>query len=176
MPNTYILIASNLITSNTASVTFSAIPATYTDLVLRFTSRTTNASTFDSLALKFNSDTSAIYSETTFNANGSTVASDRGLGANSTQFALLGASNGATNTANTFASIEIYIPNYTSTTSKPQSAFWAKEDNSTSTNSLYAVAALYRNTSAIDSINLTSRNSQDFVSGSSFYLYGIKNS
>jgi hypothetical protein len=176
MPNTYTLIASNLITSNTASVTFSAIPATYTDLVLRFTSRTTNATTFDSLALKFNSDTSSIYSETNLYGSGSSVGSDRGLGANSTQFALLGASTGNTSTSNSFASIEIYIPNYTSTVSKAQSAVWSKPENSSSNHEVYAVAALYRNTSAISSINLTSRNSENFVSGCSFYLYGIKNS
>jgi hypothetical protein len=176
MANTYKLISSNILTTSTASITFSSIPDTYTDLVLRFTSRTTNASTFDSLALKFNSDTSAIYSETTLYGSGSTVGADRALGANSTQFALLGASDGATNTSDTFSSIEIYIPNYTSTTSKPQSAVWVKPDNSTTTAESYVVAALYRNTSAIDSINLTSRNSENFVSGCSFYLYGIKNS
>ena len=39
MANTYTLISSNVLGSSAASITFSAIPATYTDLVVRVTSR-----------------------------------------------------------------------------------------------------------------------------------------
>jgi hypothetical protein len=39
MANTYTLIESQVLGSSAASVTFSAIPATYTDLVLKFSSR-----------------------------------------------------------------------------------------------------------------------------------------
>ena len=37
--NTYTLISSNVLASSAATVTFSSIPATYTDLVLRVSAR-----------------------------------------------------------------------------------------------------------------------------------------
>ena len=44
MANTYTLISSNVLSSSAASVTFSAIPATYTDLVVKTSVRETNNS------------------------------------------------------------------------------------------------------------------------------------
>ena len=56
MPATYTLIASNTLSSAAASVTFSAIPATYTDLVLRYSARSDGASVDDYFSLNIEAD------------------------------------------------------------------------------------------------------------------------
>jgi hypothetical protein len=170
MPSTYTLISSNVLTSSATSVIFSSIPATFTDLVFRWSPRVSSANPINGYTLRFNSDSSAIYSSRYIaNANGAVdVNYDNG----STEIGNV-LVNGGTSTSDTFSSVEMYIPNYTSTTSKPISYFEAVENNSASSNNLQAKAALYRNTSAITSINISGAT---FVTGSSFYLYGIKNS
>ena len=75
MPATYTLIASNTLSSSAASVTFSAIPATYTDLVLRWSSRTDNASVVDVVLLEFNASGGTAYSTRRIIGTGSAAAS-----------------------------------------------------------------------------------------------------
>jgi hypothetical protein len=59
---------------------------------------------------------------------------------------------------------------------KPIGIISNEEDNATEAY-IAATAGLYRNTSAITSISIDSvTTSINLVSGSSFYLYGIKNS
>ena len=79
---------------------------------------------------------------------------------------------GTSATSNTFATAEIYIPSYRVSQHKQISMDSATENNATT--AYRAVdAGLWRSTAAITSIELDGSN---FVSGSSFYLYGIKNS
>jgi len=173
MPSTYTLISSNVLSSSAASVTFSAIPSTYTDLVVRMSVRTDRASTEDELAIILNSvTTGTLYSNTNLYGNGTGVASDRTDG-NRFEYRLrIDANN---NTSNTFASVEFYVPSYTASQNKPVSIDLAQEENGTTAHRT-AVAGLFRSTSAISNIEFRSDNSANFVSGSSFYLYGIKNS
>ena len=172
MANTYTLISSNVLTSSAASVTFSSIPATYTDLVLRMSYRISAAGLFGGNPfLRFNSDTSTNYSYTFLQGNGSAAESARETSVN---LMTMQSSDSAGNTADTFTSNEVYIPNYLSSTAKPVSQFKATEQNSTGAE-MHAFASLYRGTSAISTI-LVSISGSSFVSGSSFYLYGIKNS
>jgi hypothetical protein len=173
MPSTYQLISSNVLTSNSASVNFSAIPSTYTDLMLRISGRTDRNSTNDELKIVFNSDTATNYSQTRIGGTGSAAQTERLSGFTSIVSYL--SLDGNTATSNTFGSIEIYIPSYTVSQNKPLRLFGAQENND-SIAYINAVAGLWRNTSAITSIVLTSSNAANFVSGSSFYLYGIKNS
>lgn len=178
MAITYSLIASNTLGSTTQSVTFSSIPQTYTDLVLRMSYRTDAAGLFGSNpAIRFNGDAAgnALYSYTFIGGNGSTASSTR---ESSISALYMQSSDSAGNTANTFTSTEVYIPNYTGTANKPISIFKVAEQNATAAE-MHAFASLYRGTSAISTIligpssNIISNN---FVTGSSFYLYGIKNS
>ena len=76
---TYTLISSNVLTSSQASVTFSAIPATYTDLVLRISAQADGASNaFDNITLTFNGTGTTNHSSTRLTGNGSVEASNRG--------------------------------------------------------------------------------------------------
>jgi hypothetical protein len=171
MPSTYTLIASNVLTSSAASVTFSAIPSTYTDLVLRYSARNDDTTTI--LGVRFNGDTATNYSTTILRGSGS-AASSLSYNTTRTQLFEQDGIEPSTMTANTFNSGEIYIPSYLVSQNKPMSTFTVTEDNS-STAYMSAIANLWRNTAAITSINLYS-NSGNLVSGSSFYLYGISKS
>lgn len=172
MANTYTLIASNTLTGTTASVTFSSIPSTYSDLVLRVSARTDRVSTLDYLTVQFNSDTATNYSRIFLYGSGSVAGSLVDSSKSNIDTVYI---DGASATTSTFANAEIYIPSYNSTSNKPLSAFGAQENNATAAY-VSATAGLYRGSSAISSIYLYSSNSASFVSGSSFFLYGISNS
>ena len=173
MANTYTLISSNVLTSSAASVTFSSIPATYTDLVIKFSARVDGATTGRELRLRFNSDTTTLYSNTVVRGDGSTASSYRD---SSATYTAAGRASGSSSTSNTFSNVEIYIPNYTVSQNRPSSLFSALENNTaTISNGLVASANLYRSTTTVSSIEI-SPTSDNFVSGSSFYLYGVKNS
>jgi len=170
MPATYTLINSNVLTSAAASVTFSAIPATYTDLVLKWSARESAASTERDLTVRFNNDSSTLYSNRWIGGDGSSASSS-----NVSTFAnfFLGSyTPGANATSNTFSNGELYLPSYTVSQNKPVSFFNALETNS-ATAWLRADAGLYRSTTAISRIDFIAVS--NFVSGSSFYLYGISN-
>ncbi len=70
---TYTLINSNVLSSTAATVTFSSIPATYTDLVVRFSVRATDAS--DWMIVILNNITTTTYSETWLQGSGSAASS-----------------------------------------------------------------------------------------------------
>lgn len=169
MASTYTLISSNTLSSSAASVTFSSIPSTYTDLVVRFSARMDSAS-FAS-AMTFNSDTATNYSRTLLQGDGASATSS--FTSSVASMLISFATDKSTDTANTFSNGEIYIPNYTVSANKPVGWFSPNENNAI-TAYIGAGAGLWRNTAAITSITLNGNN--NFVSGSSFYLYGIKNS
>ena len=169
MATTYELIASNTLSSSAASVTFSAIPNTFTDLVLKTSVRSTRSDRVTrNFYLQFNGDTSSNYSWT-FVSNGG---SSRG---SSSTFSDIGYIPAGLTTANTFGSGDLYIPNYTVSQNKPFSSVDTSENNSSSDWYIRATANLWRNTAAITSI-LIYPESDSMASGSSFFLYGIKNS
>jgi len=174
MPATYTLISSNVLSSSAASVTFSSIPATYTDLVLRVSARDNDTGAFQQLRITFNGDSATNYSYTNIYGTGSSAFS---LGAATANFNYINFqssdSNGAT--ANTFGNSELYIPSYTASQNKPVSMFSVSETNATATN-MGATAGLWRNTAAITSFTISpASGSLSFLTGSSFYLYGISN-
>jgi hypothetical protein len=172
MPSTYTLISSNVLSSAAASVTFSSIPGTYTDLIAFATIRSDSPSTENALQVRVNGSNTS-YSETYIRTQGGSTGSGRG------SFGYLlnsYATNGSASTSNTFGTSEHYFPNYAGSTNKVISEFSVSEGSSTSYPGIAATAGLWSNTSAITSITFTpSGATLGFVSGSSFYLYGIKN-
>lgn len=175
MPATYTLIASNTLGSDTASITFSSIPGTYTDLVLRFTARTNVGGNMERIELRLNGNSNTLYSYTQLEGNSSAGSSSN---ASDQTIVRTAVANGDNTTASTFASGEIYIPSYTASQNKPIGSFSVTENNATTANAAYinATSNLFRSTTAISSVALTGGNSGNFLSGSSFFLYGIKNS
>jgi hypothetical protein len=170
MPSSRFLIASNTLGSSAASVTFSSIPATYTDLVLKYSARGDSAVFARDLYVEYNGDTATNYSQTLLEAP---VASSRGSNGNYIIVDTIIASASAT--SSTFTNGELYIPSYTVSQNKPQSHFAGAENNSSTTYRVQVGAFLWRNTAALTSIKF-SLSSGSFVSGSTFWLYGLKNS
>ena len=152
-----------------ASVTLPAtgtIPQTYTDLQIVMSVRGSRSEVVSNTAISFNGST-ANFTNKYLEGNG-TSASSGSLAR------FVGAQPAATATANTFSNNIIYIPNYTSSNFKSFSCDSVTENNATLA---YATlfAGLWSDTSAITTITLSSSSSDNFVEGSTFYLYGISN-
>lgn len=171
MPNTFELIASSTVGSGgAADITFTSIASTYTDLVLKCSIRSAQASIVEGIYVRFNSDTGANYNYRRLYGNGASAVSDSVNGT-------LGAPifiDGASATASTFGNLEIYIPNYAGSAQKSFSADAVVENNGTTA---YAgiMAGLWTNTAAITSVTLKSENAVNFLQYSTAYLYGVKN-
>lgn len=168
---TFKLISSNILSSTTASVTFSSIPTTYTDLVLKVNIRHSTGFV-NTMAVKINSGNTISYvvlygaNSSAGSFSGSTTSSDNGL-----------ISDGNSNTASTFSSGEVYLPNYNSTEYKQFLATSFGEQNGTTGWQINVVGNSIISTSPITSIQIIDAvNGYSMLSGSSFYLYGISNS
>lgn len=168
MATTMKLIAKNVLGSDTATVTFSSIPGTMTDLLIIVSARSSRAEIVDTLKMTFNGSSSG-YSDRAFQVSGTNVVS---YAASSATYNEVGLVTGSNATANTFGSGEIYIPNYAGSTNKSVSATTVYENNATA-GYINATACLWANTAAITSVALGLTTGPNFKSGSSFFLYGI---
>jgi hypothetical protein len=170
MATTCKLIAKNVLGSDTATVTFSTIAATYTDLLVVCSSRTDRGNNGDAIVLQFNSDTGNNYSTRSLYGTGSSAVSTSWSSVSGIY--LVQAATANSDTASTFGNAEAYIPNYAGSTNKSVSHTGVTENNN-ATAYMSADAGLWSNTAAITSMLLKPLNGSNFKSGSSFYLYGI---
>jgi hypothetical protein len=166
MANTYTLIASSTVGSGgTATIDFTSIPATYTDLLLKISSRGDRTSaTFDGIYVKFNTSSTA----TTIYFEGNGASASAGPSGN-----FAGIASATTATSNTFSNVEMYIPNYTVSQNKSYNSDSAHETNAT-TAYIDLIAGLWASTAVINQITLN-LNAGNFVQYSTAYLYGISN-
>jgi hypothetical protein len=170
MANTFELIASSTVGSGgAATITFSSIPSTFTDLCVKLSLRNDNANTIPrSVFIGFNgtstNESGRYLLGYNTSAQSGTLASD--------MYIVYGLQEAGT-TASTFASSELYIPNYASSNYKSSSADGVIEGN-TSVAQLAFTANLWSNTAAITSITFTPEVG-NFVQYSTAYLYGVKN-
>jgi hypothetical protein len=168
MPKTYEPIATQTLGSAAASVTFSSIPSTYTDLVLVTTAKSSTTGSVR-LDLTFNSDTASNYSTTRLYGNGTTATSDRFANATAVDIGFLPGSNGTG-----FGFVLCNIQNYSnSTTNKTCLYRWNSQTATSGNQYTTAGVGLWRNTSAITTINLVFAGTNIGI-GSTFTLYGIK--
>ena len=149
-----------------ATMEFTSIPSTYTDLAIKLSLRTANVQGVDTISPRINGS-AATFTQKWLYGTGS------GTGSNSVA-SYWGDTEGSTYTINTFSSQDIYIPNYAGSNYKSISVDNVTENNATIS---YAemIAILWSNTAAITSIGFTSVNG-NFAQYSTAYLYGIKNS
>lgn len=157
MPSTYTPIATQTLGSAAASVTFSSISGSYTDLVLVFNG-TVSANQY--VAVRLNSDTGSNYSWTRIDGDGSAAYSSRGT---STTFGRLGIGN-PTNRTLTIS----HFMNYSNATTNKTVL------SRSNTDFVGALVNLWRNTAAITSITILTTTADTFSVGSTFTLYGIK--
>jgi hypothetical protein len=145
-----------------ASIEFTSIPQDGTDLVILVSARTTEASAFTGLTVRFNGSTTD-YTMVRLFTNSTTPASDSSVGV-----LIL---NGSTSTASTFSNVSIYVPNYAGSTNKPFSTDGVAEQNAAA-NFNGITAGLWSNTSAITSVTLLGA-AGNLDTGSTISLYGI---
>jgi hypothetical protein len=159
--STYTPLATNTLSSNQASVTFSSIAGTYTDLVLIVSSQ--QSPTFNTQYIRYNGDSGNNYSYTLISGNGSVVVSARVSDNNAWYTGYYGVPP-----TDSFG-IEIYnIQNYSnSTTYKTGLA-----RTNRASGGVDATVGLWRNTAAITSITY-GISGGTLVTGSTFTLYGI---
>ena len=156
MPSTYTPIATQTLTSSSATVSFSSIPSTYTDLVLVYSGTAVSS---DTMYYRFNSNTSTIYSDTYLFGDGTS-----GSGRHANYDAIIAAG------INTTQSVQVInIMNYANTSTFKTTLL---RGNASGTAATVVFAGLWRSTDAITSIQLNI--TANFASGSTFTLYGIK--
>ena len=163
--STYTPIANQVLGSSAASVTFSSIPSTYTDLILVTMVQKTNSGSGSGFNMRFNSDTGTNYSNTYLEGSGSSASSYRS--SNST-----GANAGALTSSAVSTQFDVninQIMNYSNSTTY-KTLITRYNDNEYSY--VGSSVSLWRNTAAITSITLYS--SIDFAVNSRFTLYGIQ--
>ena len=158
------LIESKTLGTAAASIEFTSIPQTYTDLILLLSLRNSFAN---------------YYSDTLLTLNNQTSTSTRilyGLSGSVGSYTATNGTNlftpGTTATANTFGNTQLYFPNYTSTGTKSISSDSVIENNSTDNIISISAGLVSNGTNPITSITF-SLTSGNFVSGSMVSLYGV---
>lgn len=166
MPATYQPIATVTVSGTPTEVEFTAIPATFTDLVIIANAQSNaSGSSVNSMRFRINTDTGTNYSHTELAGDGSSVSSAR---VSNNSYIDIGV---MTQTSATyFVTNIIQVQNYSNTTTnKTVLSRW----NAASVN-LGFVVGLWRSTAAINRIVLYRDGTQTIKAGSTFTLYGIK--
>jgi hypothetical protein len=161
MAITYEPIATTTLGSAAATVTFSSISGSYTDLIL-ITNSATGVNDID-MYIQVNSDTGSNYSWTRITGNGTSAASSRGSSSSlGYRVGNMSGSNVGQNNA------VIQFQNYSNTTT--YKTLLSRSNNASLI--VEAYVGLWRSTSAINTIAIKTQ-SGNFSTGSTFTLYGI---
>jgi hypothetical protein len=162
------LIETKTLGTAAASIEFTSIPQTFTDLVLTISARTVQTNSPFAVAfilLDINGGATTISWRNLF-GDGSTTGSQSGT---DSQVGWLPAGDA---TANTFGNASLYLPNYTSSTNKSLSNDAVTENNATVARQSIN-AGLWANTAAITSLLVKASGARDLAIGSTISLYGI---
>jgi hypothetical protein len=158
------LIETKTLGTAAASIEFTSIPQTFTDLVVLMSCRTNRALIIDGLVLNLNGSAVSF--------TGRKLQGDGSSPGTETTTTEVGHAPGNTATANTFSNVYLYIPNYTGSTNKSLSSDAVSENNATAAyQTLYAV--LWSNTAAITSLRIAPLVGTELSIGSTISLYGI---
>jgi hypothetical protein len=163
MAITYEPIATNTLGSAAASITFSSIPATYTDLrlILNFTLSTSLAGP----RIQFNSDTTLNYSYTNLKGDGTTATSNQ----TANNYLLLNGTLPST-TVPSFMTCDVF--SYAGSTFK--TALSTANQDFDGSGSTQSQVGLWRSTSAITSLTISVAGAALYAIGTTATIYGIK--
>jgi hypothetical protein len=167
----FVQIAQQILASPAATVTFSSIPATYSNLLLTVAARSATSNNSDNVYMQFNGDTGANYSRsyvgntvtTVFNGSQSAVAQ-----------AIIFSVTAASSPANTAGMARVEIYDYSR-------AVWNKQATAINVTPLNTVAAMvglvegfnWANNAVVNAILLGLASGANFTTGSVFTLYGL---
>ena len=173
MANMKLIEAKTVGSGGIASITFSAIPQTYTDIKILASSRDNRAGQPNddiSIQVGYNGtiNTGSIYTYYRGYGTGSGVGSDN----NSGTALNVGFSTGSTATASVFGNNSIYFGNYTSSNNKTVSCDGVSENND-STSWQVLNAGLIATSNPITDIKLFGADASLLSEHTTFYLYGI---
>ena len=148
-----------------ATIDFTSIPATYTDLVVKMSARSNDSGTnWNNIKVTFNTSSANASWKAIRGYNGSIVNSSA-----SSQIEVWIDFNAST--ANVFGNLEIYIPNYTSSNYKSISADMVTEGTSSDEHAAI-LTGLWSDTAAINALGFTP-SSGSFLQYTTASLYGI---
>lgn len=151
-----------------ASIDFTSIPSTYTDLIIKLSVRDASTASYaNDINIKVNGATTSLSARLLY-GTGSAVAS-------TTNPTWIANANANSSTASTFGNAELYFTNYAASANKSFSVDSVTENNATNALAMLA-AGLYSSSTAITSIGFTLAGGTNFAQYSSATLYGIKNS
>ena len=166
MPTTYDKIATTTLGSASASITFSSIAASWTDLRLVFNNTGASATGVGTPTMRFNSDTTSNYSVVRLAGQGTTAAATY----DSSQTVMNLASYTAPQTSVPLL-ITVDVFSYAGSTLK--TCFITYSNDYNGGGSIEHATGLYRSTSAITSITITSAGASTWNTGTTATLYGI---
>jgi hypothetical protein len=166
MPATYDKIATTTLGSANATITFSSIAATYTDLRLVFNNTGASATGVGTPTMRFNSDTASNYSITRIAGQGTVAAAT----SDASQTVMNLASYTAPQTTVPLL-ITVDLFSYAGSTNKTCLITYNNDYNGGG--SVEYAVGLYRSTSAITSISITSAGASTWSTGTIATLYGI---
>jgi len=163
--NTYELISSQTVSNGTtATISFTSIPSTYTDIVLMFNGG--GESGGGNVQVKVNNDTGATYSFTLFRGSGSAASGDRE--SNFSGYFRWGAY--ATPSSGVYSTFDVaHFMDYSNTTTYKTVVMRANNAQG----GCDATVGLWQSTSAINRLDITLPSPSYFKNGSTFRLYGI---
>jgi hypothetical protein len=171
MANTFIQIGSTITVGagGAATIDFTSIPSTYTDLVIKLSARDTSTPPDgDNILININGVTTNQSQRAILGLGSGTPTSY-----SDTRLYVKGATT-SVQTASTFGSVDFYFTNYAGNTNKVLSIDGVGENNAAA-NAANFVGGLWSSTAAITSIQFVP-NVGSFVQHSTATLYGIKNS
>lgn len=170
------LINSSVLGSAQPSVTFSSIPATFNHLHLMICARSSAAVIQDIIVSQFNGDTGTNYDYQDFYAQGTGSGSSQigGVQGTATASPQIGYISAANSLANMPGVVKIEIANYLGTTFyKVAQGESAQVSGASAGNAQTVTTAIYwHNTAAINAILMKLQSGGNFITGSTFYLYG----
>ena len=167
------LISTTVLGSATSSITLSSIPTTYTSLQLRIVGRSANATQFDEISLRFNSDTGANYGHKYIELQTSN-APTQATATSQTAIRILGIPAN-TATANNFAALKMDIIGYKNTNMKTNVRGFGGAANFVSSwaNSASLFNGIWNVTTTVTSLTVATWSGANLQTGTRVSLYGV---
>jgi hypothetical protein len=159
-------ISQQTLSSPSATVTFSSIPGSYTNLILTIVAKSSSGAASDSIYMQANTDTGANYSWTSLYGNAGGAGA---TGANSVSHGQIGQ---ATTNSGFPGNVTVNINGYSGATFLKTAAAPQGYDYNSSTPTVQTYYWAWNNAAAINRLLLGLTTGANFITGSQFTLYG----
>lgn len=168
------LIADSTLGGSAVSIDLTSLPTSYAHLLLLAYVRTDRAATSDSLLLRFNNDSTAIYDYSNATASG-TANPTTGNAVAATSIAIATSIPGATASANRFGVVAAWIPHYAGVTNHKAvtASYWSVIGTTTADTQNGFGGGMWRSAAAISRITILPLTGTNLVAGSRFSIYAF---